>query len=366
MTVRSLRTLFIAFMLTIIVLGGLTACNLFGQAPTPVPTATPPPPTETPLPVLPTLTPTPTPLPPTSTPPPPTPTPTASGPTLTPTTAPPTPTSVPAEPAKAPPAVGGSDTDTAGSGQTKGVAYVVKEVIVMGNAVENGSFEGGFQDNGVGKSWTGFDNGGVATYTWLEELQAVHVSHGERAQLMQLTGAGQPDRYIGVYQTVEVQAGETYTLALHGLIRSSDAGDPNRPYGHRIQWGIDYQGGQDWRAVEEWWDTGWNDIPLDKQDPTMNYIQLPIVAETDKLTLFVRGWTKWPTQSIANFYLDGVFLQGAVGVEEKREVVTTGAGTGESMPTTGSAAAWVPLVGALFLTGVALYEVRKASRAHAE
>ena len=358
MKYRSLRKVTIAFMLTIIALGGLTACNLFGQPPTPVPTATPPPPTETPLPVLPTLTPTPTPLPPTATP-------TMASPTLTPTPAPPavTPTSAPAEPTKPPaPAAGGSDTKAAASGETKGVAYVVKEVVVMGNAVENGSFEEGFQDNGVGKSWTGFDNDGVGKFTWLEELQPVHVSHGERAQLMQLTGAGEPNRYIGVYQTVEVMAGDTYTLSIHGLIRSSDAGDPNRPYGHRMQWGIDYQGNQDWRAVEEWIDTGWNDIPLDKQDPTMNYISLPILAETDKLTLFVRGWTKWPTQSIANFYLDGVFLKGPVGVEETTEVVTTGAGAGESMPTTGSAVAWVPLVGTLFVTGLALWEVRKASR----
>jgi hypothetical protein len=283
-----------------------------------------------------------------------------SEPTSTPTTAPPTPTSTPAQTTKSPPAVGGADAGTGDSGQA--VAYVVREVVVMGNAIGNGSFEQGFQDNGVGVSWTGFDNGGVATYNWLEELQDVHVSHGERAQLMQLTGAGQPDRYIGIYQTVEVQAGETYTLALHGLIRSSDAGDANRPYGHRIQWGIDYQGGQDWRAVQEWADTGWNDIPLDEQDPTMNYIQLPVVAETDQLTLFVRGWTKWPTQSIANFYLDGVSMEGPVGVEEQRVAVTTGAGTGESMPTTGSAAAWVPFAGTLFLTGLALYEVRRASR----
>lgn len=362
MPVRSLRMLFIVLTLTIVALGGLTGCNLFGQAPTAAPTTIPPPPTETPLPVLPTLTPTPTPLPPTATP---TPTRVVGEATLTPTTAPATSTGASAEPTKAPPAVGGSDTQAAGSGGAKGVAFVVKQVVVMGDAIQNGSFEDGFQDNGVGNGWTGFDNDGVAMYTWLEELQAVHVSHGERAQLMQLTGAGQPDRYMGVFQTVEVQAGETYTLTLHGLIRSSDAGDPNRPYGHRMQWGIDYQGGQDWRAVEEWVDTGWNDIPLDQQDPAINYVQLPIVAQTDRLTLYVRGWTKWPTQSIANFYVDGVSLQGAVGVEERREAVTTGAGGGEGMPTTGSAAAWVPFAGALFLAGVALLEVRRASRARA-
>jgi hypothetical protein len=36
------------------------------------------------------------------------------------------------------------------------------------------------------------------------------------------------------------------------------------------------------------------------------------------------------------------------------------------MPTTGGAAAWVPIVGTLFVTGVALWEVRKASRKRAD
>ncbi|MFL7810319.1 MAG: hypothetical protein AB8I80_16895 [Anaerolineae bacterium] len=348
---RSLRKVCVAVLLAIVALGGLPACNMLGQQQASAPTATLPPPTETPLPVLPTFTPTPTPLPPTATP-------VTWDPTLTPTVAP------PAETPSAPPAVGGADTGASAPSETKGVSYVVKEVVVAGDAVVNGSFEDGFQDNGVGQGWTGFDNGGVAKYTWQEELQPIHVSHGEHAQLMQLTGAGEPNRYMGIYQTMDVMAGETYTLAIHGLIRSSDAGDSNRPYGHRIEWGIDYQGGQNWQAVGEWFDTGWNDIPLDKQDPTMNYISLPVLAESDKLTLFIRGWTKWPTQSIADFYVDGVFLKGPVGVEQTKEVVTTGggAGTTTSMPTTGGAAAWVPIVGTLFVTGVALWEVRKASR----
>jgi hypothetical protein len=355
MSRRSLRKVCVALILMIVALGGLAACSMFGQQ-APAPTATLPPPTETPLPVLPTFTPTPTPVPPTATP-------VVSNPTLTPTSV--VPTATPA----APPAVGGADTGSSASTGNTGVSYVVKEVVVTGNAAVNGSFEEGFQDNGVALSWMSFDNDGVAKYTWQEEQQPIHVSHGERAQLMQLTGAGEPNRYMGIYQTMDVMAGETYTLSIHGLIRSSDAGDSNRPYGHRIEWGIDYQGGQNWQAVGEWFDTGWNDIPLDKQDPTMNYISLPILAESDKLTLFIRGWTKWPTQSIANFYVDGIFLKGPVGVEETKEVVTTsgsGSGTTTSMPTTGGAAAWIPLAGTLFIGGLALWEVRRASRKRAE
>ena len=54
----------------------------------------------------------------------------------------------------------------------------------MGDVIVNGSFEDGFQENGVGQGWTPFDNGGVGKRTSLEELQPMHISHDSRAQLM--------------------------------------------------------------------------------------------------------------------------------------------------------------------------------------
>lgn len=347
MTVRVLRKTWYAVVLLLVAMGGITACNLFGGGQGPPPTATlPPPPTETPLPVLPTFTPTPT----TVVLPSPTPTkvvePTTAMPTLTPTTQ--------------APEVGGEQPQEPAPEQPQRVSYVVKKIPTVGNTLVNGSFEEGFQENGVGSGWAAWDNGGVGKRTWMEELQPVHVSHGERAQLLELTGAGNVDRYIGIYQTVDVVAGETYTLSMHGLIRSSDAGNDNAPYGHRIQWGIDYEGRGSWQEVDEWFDTGWNDVKLDDPNPTMNYVSLPITAESDKLSLFIRGWTKWPNQPISKYYVDGIFLEGQV--PGKEQVVKVAVGGEEGMPTTGGSAIWIPIAGVLLVIGFAIWEVRRASK----
>ena len=345
MSGRTQRKIWYAIALVLLASGGLSGCNLFGpQAAGPATATMPPPPTETPLPALPTLTPTPT----AEVLPSPTATkvvPDAGQPTLTPTT-------------ESPAEVGGSQPEEQPAGGEQQVSYVVRTVPIVGDTIVNGSFEEGFDENGVGKGWQTFDNGGVGKRTYMPELDPMNVSHGEQAQLMQLTGAGNVDRYMGIYQTVTVIPGETYTLTMHGLIRSSEAGNINTPFGHRIQWGVDYEGRGYWPAVEEWSDTGWNDIKLDDRNPTMNYITLPIEAQTDKLTLFIRAWTKWPTQPIAKFYIDGVSLTGPVAGEEEVIRVVTTKGE-EGMPTTGGSAIWLPLAGVILVIGFALWEVRK-------
>ncbi len=331
---------------TIVLLVGLMACSPFGKkAPTPT---QPPPPTETPLPVLPTYTPTPTVVPPTATP-------TAAAeeekqPTLT-------PTPVPAarqegkaqEPAVIP------------------VTYKVTRAPYMGDVIKNGSFEEGFDDNGVAKGWTAFDNG-KAAYAWEDDLMPEHVSHGSHAQLMRIMGPEESDRFVGIYQTVDVIPGETYTLTLHGIIRSSTAGHSETPYGHRMQWAVDYSHPTDWNAVNndwsKWTDTGWNDVPLDAKNPPMNVYVQQIVPKGDRLTLYIRGWSKWPIiHSEAKFYIDGITLQGPVPGEEivvTAVVARASAGEGEGMPTTGGRAAWIPVLGVVLVLGFAFWEIRRA------
>ena len=95
----------------------------------------------------------------------------------------------------------------------------------------------------------------------------------------------------------------------------------------------------------------------------MNALVLPIVAETDKLTLYIRGWTKWPILgSEAKYYVDGVFLKGPIpgGETVIKKAVAVESTSGEAMPTTGGRAIWLPIVGVLFVLGFALWEIRKA------
>jgi hypothetical protein len=324
----------------------LGACSPFGKKSTePTPTQLPPP-TETPLPVLPTYTPTRPVEPPTATPTTAEVSQTEQRPTMTPTPPPPPPVK----------AVGGEEV------VAQPVTYKVTTVPTKGDVIQNGGFEEGFNEDGVGKGWTGYSNEG-AVYAWVDEMRPIHVSEGQHAQLMRIMGPGQPDRFVGIYQTVDVVAGETYTLSLHGLIRSSTADNHQTPFGHRIQWAIDYDGNTNWYEINnnwgDWKDTGWNDVKLDEKKPQMNVYIDQITAKTDKLTLYVRGWTKWPIiNSEAKYYLDGISLQGPVPGTEQVVKVAAVQGTAE-MPTTGGSAVWIPIAGGVLLIGFALWELRK-------
>lgn len=339
----------------LVLLLGVVACNPFSVGQKAEPTTTqPPPPTETPLPVLPTYTPTFTPAPPE-----PTATPTSATvvkeekPTLTPTPPP------AEEPTK--PLVGGEKPAVVV------VTYKVTAVPKIGNVLQNSSFEDGFDENGVGTGWNTFDNAG-AVYAWERDIQPFHVADGQYAQVMRIMGPGQPDRFVGIYQTVDVIAGETYTLTMHGVIQTSTAGDPKTPYGHRVQWAIDHKGRGNWPALSTWADwteTGWNDVELEQDQPAMNSFFEYITPETNKITFFIRGWTKWPIiGSEAKYYLDSISLVGPIPGKETTITVTKEAGAGgaieENMPTSGGVRTWIPIAGAVLVLGFAIWQVRKA------
>ncbi|MBN1933695.1 MAG: hypothetical protein JW934_03465 [Anaerolineae bacterium] len=325
----------------------MAACNPFGGSKA-APTATfTPPPTETPLMVLPTYTPTPAAEQATNTP-------VVAAeekPTLTPT--PETQTQPPV------PEVGGKEPGPVP------VVYKVTTVPQIGQVLANGSFEEGFADTGAATGWSNFDND-RAVYKWVDELNPAHVSHGQHAQLMQVMGPGEADRFVGIYQTIEVVAGETYTVSLHGIIKASTANNSNTPYGHRIQWAVDQKGRGNWAALDwgDWIDTGWNDVPLNTENPTMNAYTTQITPESGKITLFVRGWTKWPILgSEAKYYIDGIFLEGPVPGEEKTITVVTQGGDGTvetEMPTTGGTGIWIPILGVVLVLGFAAWEIRKS------
>lgn len=258
-----------------------------GVAPTrqPVPTATatpleptvPPEPTNTPQ-----STATPTPQTPTPTSTPQTPTPTPTPQTPTPTSPPPTATNPPAPTATPTPA--------------------------PGNVLSGGNFEGDFTDEGVGLGWSRFFNG-EASFFWAPSDWPPVVASGARSQGMTIADTPRGDRYIGIYQTVSVVSGASYNLQLSGLIRALNAVPGS--YDNRMQWGVDQAGGTDWTAVQEWNDLGWDEQDLKAADFTMGSYNTTIAAQNSKLTLFIRGWVKWPKNpNRAEFYVDNVSLVG--------------------------------------------------------
>ena len=188
------------------------------------------------------------------------------------------------------------------------------------NLIVNGSFEDGFVEyEGVGVGWGRFQNGNVYA-GWYDDTWHKVVCDGEHAQLLELTDAREPDRYVGIFQTVSVVPNTEYVLTLRGLVRS-DSGSPEKSdYGFRMQYGIDYTGGVDWQSSNiEWIELMWDEQP--RQDPTgenqyrMETHAATIKATSNELTLFIRGWKKWPDAVEGNYDVDCVSLVGAQGAQ---------------------------------------------------
>lgn len=183
--------------------------------------------------------------------------------------------------------------------------------------LENGDFEGGFGDDGVGLGWTAFHNGGAADYSWHDDTWEAVVFEEEHSQLIEINtycrGGSDPDRYAGIYQKVEgLTPGAEYKFSMHGKLRSTE-GDPTlTSYGYRVQVGVDYAGGTDpWAAGVVWTDVGWDEQP--RLTPgNMEEYSTSITATGDALTLFVRVWKKWPTASReVDLNLDAISLKGS-------------------------------------------------------
>ena len=199
-----------------------------------------------------------------------------------------------------------------------------------GNVVDNGDFEGGFEWDGVGLGWSKFHNchedEDLCTASFHDDTWPP-VIYGEHSQLIEINtfcrGASMPNRYAGLYQVLSVAKGTTYELCIHGLLRSLP-GDPDpASWGYTPQVGIDQAGGTDWEAlgVDDWTDVPWDTVhprlappgidPDLPEDDRLEEFCMDVTADSDNLTLFIRLWKKWPTNSrevLLN--LDGITFEG--------------------------------------------------------
>jgi hypothetical protein len=186
------------------------------------------------------------------------------------------------------------------------------------NLVANGDFEGGFGVDGVAYGWHKFDNGGDMTASFHDDTWAPVVYDGTHSQLVEIntisSGAPEPNRVAGVYQTLSVNAGTTYELCLHGMLRAL-WGDPDSiGWGYVANVGIDHDGGTDWSALsaEDWTDVPWDTVhPRTEPGDEMDSFCMNVKAESNSLTLFIRLWKKWPTagrEVLLN--VDGITFKG--------------------------------------------------------
>jgi hypothetical protein len=216
-----------------------------------------------------------------------------------------------------------------GSHLLKAIAYdvtgtkAVKETEVQvghdAQFLTNGSFEQGFVSSSagtVGKGWAAFENGGRAAYGFYDDTWAPVVFDGSHSQLIEINTVEQagsdPDRYAGVFQTVEgLTQGATYRLSLRGMLRVL-ANDADREgYSYRVEWGHATGASSDWRAVTTWVEIPWDSVYERLEPGDMGGYETTLVAPSSQLTLFVRAWKKWGTIGRElDVNLDAISLKG--------------------------------------------------------
>ena len=178
------------------------------------------------------------------------------------------------------------------------------------NLIVNGSFEDGFVE-GVAIGWQPFATAGVRA-GWHDDTWRPVLYDGNHAQLLALKDAQERDRYVGIFQTVPVLPNFDYLLTLHGLVRSDEGSVAASDYGYRLQYGIDYAGGSDWRSPQiEWVELPWDEQPRTAPPPGGYRIETyttTIRAQSPRLTLFIRGWKKWVNTAEGNYNVDGISL----------------------------------------------------------
>lgn len=180
--------------------------------------------------------------------------------------------------------------------------------------IVNGGFEGGFQEEyGIGYGWGGFSNGNAVVGWNFDDWEPVVVD-GQYSQRIEIKDALEADRYAGIYQTISVVPGEQYKLTIKGLIRSEEGDIDSSNYGYRLQYAVDQNGGASWELVDQeaWQELPWDEQAMAETDTQYDYktYQTTITAESDRLTLFIRGWKKWINDGEGMFNLDEISLVG--------------------------------------------------------
>jgi hypothetical protein len=202
------------------------------------------------------------------------------------------------------------------------------------NLLKNGDFEAGVDQRGVALQWEPFRNDGFQAIYTHETFP--YVESGSNAQRITIVDATQYNRYAGIYQQVEVVPNEVYTLTLHGQIRTG-LGDVNQSsFGYRMQYALSQTGLQNWQNVPE---ADWVELPWDEQlinaSVTKFYSYTTTVEPTSaRITLFVRGWNKWPDPGEAQYTLDSFSLVGPSAVAAPLQTSAGGAGTTVTSTTT--------------------------------
>ncbi|GEM_PF-1892040 len=142
---------------------------------------------------------------------------------------------------------------------------------------------------------------------------------GKNSLSFGMQSTDEPYARLGVYQTVEVVAGQTYLFAISGTVEYEKAQDGKwiDPH-HRVMLAFDQKGGQDWQAIPQadWLMPYWSEYDFEymrssANDPDAAKIQdffTTIKAKSNKLTVFISAIRELPAPREGRFTFDCVSL----------------------------------------------------------
>ncbi len=186
-----------------------------------------------------------------------------------------------------------------------------------GELIRNGNFENGFRVvdgcGMVGVDWGCFNTGGAGGYGFYDDQWQPVVATGSHAQLIEINTkeiGGDTNRTAGIYQTVSVVPGATYTLSFNGMIRADDLNSGGDPYRYVMLVGFTHNGSVNWADAQvQQVDVG----PIqDRLNPQQYYhATVRVTAQSNILTVFIAGRMKWGDwYREADFDIDTVSLVG--------------------------------------------------------
>lgn len=130
---------------------------------------------------------------------------------------------------------------------------------------------------------------------------------------LHMQSTDQPDARLGIYQTVSVTPGQQYLFSVKGAVQVQNGAD-SPDINNRIELVFDQTGGNDWQAIphEKWTLLPWREQELEFEtsgpdDPDVARIETyytVVKAQSNRMTIFLDAWRKWPNWRTTIFTLD--------------------------------------------------------------
>ncbi len=207
----------------------------------------------------------------------------------------------------------------------------------LSNVVVNGNFEDGFypvpglgfEPPDVGQvpiGWEWFKNDAYGKYTIQNQEGFGLVCPADAAigfpdfgaLAIHMQSTDQQDARLGVYQTVDVVPGVDYLFSISGTVQSMQGSPEKSEDSHKVELVFDQSGGDDWRAIpnEEWTRLPWSEYDLEfkvsgPDDPDLATIEdykTVVRARSNKMTIFLAAYRKWPDWRYVRYTFDCVSL----------------------------------------------------------